>query len=125
MVKRILLVGSLVSSIAMGGCSTFPTPSEIATDVSGFESQVQADTQLACGFIPTIATIAALIPGVGVIAADAATIAGSICTAIAQAPPVTTSSARLKSLRANVPVSVAVVKLPNGKVVPIAGTFTR
>ena len=124
MVKRILLIGSLATSIALGGCAGL-TPAELSSDVAGFETQVQADTNLACGFIPTIATIASLIPGVGIVAADAATIAESICTAIAQAPPVTTASARLKSLNAGVPVNVAVVKMPGGKVVPIAGQFTK
>lgn len=125
MVKRFILISSLAGAVALAGCSSFPTPSEIATDVSGFEQQVQADTNLACGFIPTIATIAALIPAVGVVAADAATIAESVCTAIAKAPPVTTQSARLRSLRGNVAVNVATVQVPGGKVVPIAGTFTK
>lgn len=130
---KILLAITLAASTALGGCAGL-TQANLAAQVQAIEAAVQADANLACGFIPTIATIAGFIPVAGPIVTDAATIAESICTAIAQAPPVAVQSARLKSARfggaAGPAVNVATVWVPqpNGAraiAVPISGQFTR
>lgn len=121
---KILLALALVSTTALGGCAGL-TAANLAAQVSAAEAEVQADTNLVCGFIPTVATIAAFIPGAGAVAPAAASIAEAICSAIAQAPPVTAQSARLKSLNSGVAVNVATVKVPGVGLVPISGTFTH
>jgi len=124
MFKKLVLVSALTLSTALGGCAGL-TPANLAADVAAIEAQVQADTNLVCGFIPTVATIAAFIPGSGAIVAGASSIAQSICAAIAAAPPVTAQKARLKSLGNNMAVNVATVRVPGAGLVPISGTFTR
>ena len=122
--KNILLAIPLIVMTSLGGCAGFT-----AANVAAIEAEVQADTNLVCGFIPTLATIAAFIPGVGIVGAGAASIAEAICGAIAAAPPVTVSSARLRSLRqggqSGAAVNVATVRVPNVGLVPISGQFTR
>ena len=122
--KKIITAIALTSMVALGGCAGI-TAANLAAQVSAAEAEVQADTNLVCGFIPTVATIAAFIPGAGAIAPAAASIAEAICGAIAQAPPVTTQSARLKSVTSGVAVNVATVKVPGVGLVPISGTFTH
>jgi hypothetical protein len=122
--KKILTALTLTSMVALGGCAGL-TQANLAAQVSAVEAEVQADANLVCGFIPTAATIAAFIPGAGAIAPAAASIAEAICSAIAQAPPVTTQSARLKSLNSGVAVNVATVRNLHGDLVPISGTFTH
>lgn len=116
------LAGPLIS---MGACSV--TTADITATLSTIEQQVQADANLVCGFIPTLATIASFIPGGAAIAPEAASIAQAICAAIAAAPPVQVQSAKLRSARLGVstPVNVATVIVPGVGAVPIAGTFTR
>lgn len=122
--RRILTISTLLAgSLLLANCGQ--TPAQLAAQVSSIESEVQADANLVCGFIPTVATIAAFIPGVGTIAAGAASIAESICGAVAQAPPVS-QSAKLRSARLGVNVTVGSVIVP-GKPAPvvITGQFTR
>lgn len=118
----IALVGSMLA-----GCSGFPSSTQLTSDISAIEKQVQADANLVCGFIPTVATIASFIPGVGVIATDAASIAESICAAVAKAPPVAVASARRRTvgIPGAAPVNVATVIVPGIGPVPIAGKYTR
>jgi hypothetical protein len=125
--KKILLAVALSCTAALGGCIT---AGDLASNVSQVEQQVQADANLVCGFIPTVATIAAFIPGAGTVAPEAASIAQSICAAIAAAPPVQVQSARLRSskLRAagnRTAVNVATAYVPGVGPVPITGEFTR
>lgn len=125
MLIRTATVAALAISTALGGCAGL-TQANLAVQVSAIEAEVQADANLVCGFIPTVATIAAIIPGVGSVAPAAASIAEAICQAVAAAPPVTAQSARLKSIQQGVAVNVATVHVPNvATPVPISGTFTR
>jgi hypothetical protein len=127
--KIVMGVAALGMALALANCGQ--TPQQIATTISGIESQVQADTNLACGFIPTVATIAGLIPAVGSFVADAATIAESVCAAVAAAPPVVVASVRRNTVgnpnATPAKVATVVVPQPGGGTtsVPIAGTFTR
>ena len=124
--KKVFLAGGLMVTTALGGCAGM-TPQDLIAQVSGYEAQVQADANLVCGFIPTVATIVALIPGVGAVAPEASAVANAICTAIASAPK---PSAALASLKSGTPVSVGALHVVGldghdyGKVV-INGTFTR
>lgn len=121
---RIGLALSLLASVALGGCAG--GSAVLQNTVATIEQQVQADANVLCGFIPTAATIAAFIPGFGVIAASAATIAEGVCSAVAQAPVVQAQSARMRSAKLGVNVTVGSVKLPNvSEPVPIVGQFTR
>lgn len=122
--KKILLVGALIGSTALGGCAGL-TQANLSATVAAVEAEVQADTNLVCGFIPTVATIAAIIPGGAAVAPAAASIAEAICAAVASAPPVATQSARLKSIKFGGPVNVAVVNVPGVGTVPISGQFSR
>ena len=126
MFKKIALVSLLVPTLMLGACGSLSTPGALQSDVASIESQVQADANVLCGFVPTAATIAAFIPGFGAIAASAATIAEGVCTSIASAPVVQPASARMRaSLAASgADVQVASAKTPNG-VIPIVGHFTR
>jgi hypothetical protein len=128
--KKILLAGAMAGAIALAGCQT----TDLTSTVSSIEAQVQSDSNLFCSFIPTAASIASVIanlaaPGSGALVPDAATIANSICSAIANAPKPTVQSARLRSLRMGgalgTPVTVGNLRLPGGSVVPITGSFTR
>ena len=58
--KKLFLVSVLTAATALSGCAGFDT-SKISAQVSAVEAEVQADANLVCGFIPTIATIAAII----------------------------------------------------------------
>lgn len=117
LIATIAAVATAGASLA--ACSTV----DVQNQISSIQAQVQADANLACGFIPTIATIAAFIPGAGGAVADAATIAQGICAAIAAAPVVKPAS-RLRSVQLGVDVSVGVAMTPNGPVT-ITGHFTR
>lgn len=123
--RKFAIISVTFPMLALGACSSL-TPQVLQNDVANIESQVQADANVLCGFIPTAATIAAFIPGFGTVAASAATIAEGICTSIAKAPVVQPEAARMRaSLAASgADVQVATVKTPNG-VIPIVGHFTR
>jgi hypothetical protein len=128
--KKFFLVAGLASFAALGGCSS---TGSLSSTVSAFELAVQNDANVVCGFIPTVATIASLVPAAGAIVADAASIAQAACDAIKAAPPVAVASARLKSIKhggqLGAAVNVATVMMPqaNGTSVPVAisGKFTR
>lgn len=122
-VKMAMAVALVGPAMALGACDM----TAVTQKVSDIQAEVQADAQLICGFIPTVATIAAIIPGVGGVAPGAAAIATAICNAIAKAPPVNVQSARLRSLRlgTQTAVNVATVNVPGVGAVPISGTFVR
>lgn len=126
--KKLILAAALLGSAALGGCAGI-TQANLSATVAALEASVQADANLVCGFVPTVATIAGFIPGAGVVATDAASIALSICDAIKAAPPVAVASARLRSLKhggqLGAAVNVATVVVPGLGPVAISGTFTR
>ena len=125
MKKIALLAFALASSLLLANCAG----TNITAQVAAVEQEVQADASLVCGFIPTVATIAAFIPGANAVAPAAASIAEAICAAISKAPPVLVSSARFRSAKlggaGGAPVAVAVVPLPDGRNVMIQGQFVR
>lgn len=120
--RKLCMASVALPMIILGGCAS----TTLQNDVANVEAAVQADANVLCGFIPTAATIAALIPGFGTVAASAATIAEAVCTAVAKAPVVQPASARMRSQLAATAadVQVTTIKTPNG-VVPIVGHFTR
>jgi hypothetical protein len=126
--KKLLLATALIPLVALGGCAGL-TQANLSANVAAVEAEVQADADLVCGFVPTIATIASFVPGAGAVAPAAASIAESICAAVAAAPPVTVQSARLRSLNKGgmrgTAVNVATVMVPGVGPVPISGKFTR
>jgi hypothetical protein len=121
--KRIFTIIAASSTLLLASCGT--TGVFNAATVSAIEAEVQADANLVCGFIPTVGTIAAFIPGVSSVVPAAASIAESICAAIAAAPQPKVLSARRRSIVNQMAVNVAVVRVPNVGPVAISGTFTR
>lgn len=70
----------LLLSLSVAACSTIPDPSKITEQAK----QIQGYTQLACKFVPTIATIAAIVSSGAT--APLSVIAQDICTAVTTAP---------------------------------------
>ena len=120
--KKLFLIAGLSSMAFLGGCAGL-TPANLSAAVAAYEAEVQADTNLVCGFIPTVATIVALIPGTGAIAPAAASVAEAVCAAVAKAP--VPASAKLRSVSNMVAVNVGKVYVPGFGPVAISGTFTR
>lgn len=86
--KHFMLVSMLGIILAVGGCTSVPNPGGgggTTTDFDAIIAQVQKYSQLACGFVPTAATVANIISGgnPGVMAATS--IAQAVCSAVA--PP--------------------------------------
>lgn len=73
--KRLILL----SALALGGCGTV-TPGTI----SDRAKEIQGYTKLACSFVPTVATVAAILTRGG--SAGTAQIAQDICAAVTTAP---------------------------------------
>jgi hypothetical protein len=124
--RKLAMVSAVFPMLALGGCAGGLPSQTLQTDVANIESQVQADADVICGFIPTAATIAAFIPSFGAVAASASVIAEGVCNAIAKAPVVQPAAARMRANLAasGADVQVATARTPNG-VVPIVGHFTR
>jgi hypothetical protein len=73
MMKKVLL---LVGFLSMGGCTTTG-----AIDVT----TIQQDAVLACGFLPTVGTVANIIAVGNPLLATAEAVAAAICAAVAPA----------------------------------------
>lgn len=117
----------LALAASLGGCAgTGFNSTTLQNDIAAIEQQVQQDTNLACGFIPTVSTIAALIPGATAGAAMAGQIATAICTAISNAPVVKPAamSMRARLAASGADIQVTTMKTPNGPVA-VVGHFTR
>lgn len=71
----------LLLALALGGCATGLPSTE---DISARAKQIQSYTKLACSFVPTVATIAAIVSKGG--SAGITEIASDICTAVTTAP---------------------------------------
>lgn len=74
--RKLLLVGTL----AVAGCSTVPSTGTITERAK----EIQGYTKLACSFVPTIGTIAAILSSGASV--PITTIANDICTAVTTAP---------------------------------------
>jgi len=75
---RIILVAPLAAALALGGCVT--------TSANPVVAQVSALTQLACSFVPTAATIIAIVAKGNPQLATAAEMAAAICAAVVPKP---------------------------------------
>lgn len=120
MTKKVLLAAVAACGLALAGCAGSSTT--LQNDVAAVEANAQADANVLCGFVPTIATIAALIPGFGTAATSAATIAGSVCQAVAAAPVV--KSASFAKAKLGVETNIGTIASPAGAVA-VVGHFTR
>lgn len=113
--RKMLMSSVTVVFLTLAGCTT--------TQVTDFLKLVQADTAVACMFVPTIDTILAVaaalgIPATAIIGGAITTVANAICS---QVPP--PASAKYQALA---PVNSGAAKLAgtfNG--VPITGWRTR
>lgn len=110
-VKSLLFSIIGVAAVTVAGC----TPLNIA--------EIQNDTVIACGFLPTAVQVESLFPQIGVITTPANAIAAVICQAVtAQVPP----AARRKGVRLGAAATRSVtITLPNGSPATVSGYFVR
>jgi hypothetical protein len=82
MIRTKLAALAAAVTLTLGGCATTGTNS-----LAGIETIIVADTQAACGFLPTASTVAGivatLVPGALSIEQVAAQVASQICAAVA------------------------------------------
>lgn len=82
MIKKILVSFSVLAALSLGACAT-----TTSSDVSAQIAEAQAIAVKACGFLPTVATVSAIIstfvPGASQVNSVATQVATSICDAIA------------------------------------------
>lgn len=76
------LVACLILGVALAGCAGGTTPS--TSDISDRAKQIQQYAKTLCSFVPTLATVAAILSSGA--SAPAATIATDICNAVTTAP---------------------------------------
>ena len=86
------VIGLLAASVT--GCATTPgsTTSPAAT-LQTFITDVQAIAQTACSFVPTADTVANIVAANDSQLGTAEAVATAICTAVANSPPATTTTA--------------------------------
>lgn len=120
MFKKLAVIGALSATLMLGACAGTSTTTPPAGGGSTVDPTVQAIQDAAvkaCGFLPAISTVSAIItsfiPGAGATNALVTQVASSICNAVA---PKNQSSLR----RAGPPV----VQTPNGPVT-VNGQFVR
>ena len=108
--KKYLMSAALAACIGLGGCVTTDQVNSEVTDI-------QQAAVAACGFLPSVSTVAAIIgvwtnttPAIDLATAIAASICGSVTP---------------KSLRRGAVVSTPVYVAPNGQVIAIQGKFVR
>jgi len=80
--RKILLVAPLVAAFMLSGCAT--TGGTSNTDII---KQIREAAVAACGFLPTINTVAQILASGNPIVATASGVAGAICAAVANLPP--------------------------------------
>lgn len=118
MLKKIALACSLIGALALGACASTGIPATPGSNVDPTVQAIQDAAIKACGFLPAVSTVSAIvssfIPGAGGVNALVTQIAGSICNAVA--PTGKTASLR----RAGPPV----VYTSNGPVA-VNGTFVK
>jgi hypothetical protein len=107
MKKRLVLGAAMASFVLTGGCAT------ISGGLCPTAAQVEGAAVALCSFLPTAASVAALLNANGAIM-TAEAIAQIICAAVGPAP--TTQSAKPK---AAAPVTVTI----NGQPVAVTGSF--
>lgn len=93
MLRRFVIAAALAGGLSLGGCAGV-TPATIQTDINTIVAQVQQGVAAACGFLPTVATVVAVINGpVGAAVGTAVTyICGAFATATA-----TTAKSRMSA----------------------------
>lgn len=111
--KKILIAVALAASLGLSACATTG-----GTATGGITvAQVQGAVVAACSFLPTAASVVAMITASPLVA-TADGIATIICSAITAIPPA--SSAQLKAVPG--PYAVNVIA-PNGATVTVSGSF--
>ena len=76
--RNLIFAAPLVAALALSGCQT--------TGANSVVAQVQAIAQAACAFVPTAATIIAIVAKGNPALATAAEMATAICAAVAPKP---------------------------------------
>ena len=79
MIRKLFFAAPVAAALALGGCATGGvTATSVATTISA----VQQAAVLACGFLPTAATVASILSGGNPLVSTASAIAQAICTAV-------------------------------------------
>lgn len=108
--KGFLLSTIMCSGLALGGCVT---TDQVNTEVTDIQQAAVA----ACGFLPSVATVAAIV-GVWTNTTPAIDLANAIATSICQ-------SVTAQGVRRSAAVSTPVYVAPSGQVIAIQGKFVR
>ena|ERR1700744_3698271 len=118
-----LALATALTAGALGGCATDPTtglPVFNNSTLTDVENQVQQDAATICSFVPTAATVAAVVAtyvGLTPLVTLADTAATAICNAVV--PVQATAFAASGRLSKATPPQIVV----NGKTIPINGYF--
>ena len=95
--KNRLAAAAVAGALALGGCATTST----TTPTADIVTTIQNDAVAACQFLPTAATVTAIIstvvPGVTADATLASQLASQICAAVSSLAPGTPAAARRRS----------------------------
>lgn len=81
----------LASAISLGGCAGL-TPSTLQTDITRIVAEVRTAAAALCGFVPTASSIISVWNAAA--GATVAGVAGSICSVLVRAAPITTAASR-------------------------------
>jgi hypothetical protein len=77
-IRKLFFAAPVAAAIALGGCAGTVTATSVATTIA----DVQQAAVLACGFLPTAATVASILSGGNPLVSTASAIAQAICTAV-------------------------------------------
>ena len=79
MIRKLFFAAPVAAALALSGCATGGvTPATVTTTITA----VQQAAVLACGFLPTAATVASILSGGNPLVSTASAIAQAICTAV-------------------------------------------
>jgi hypothetical protein len=79
MIRKLFFAAPVAAALVLSGCAGGGvTPATVSATIS----QVQQAAVLACGFLPTAATVASILSGGNPLVTTAAGIAQAICTAV-------------------------------------------
>jgi len=78
-IRKLFFAAPVAAALALSGCAGGSvTPATVSATIA----QVQQAAVLACGFLPTAATVASILSGGNPLVTTAAGIAQAICTAV-------------------------------------------
>jgi hypothetical protein len=121
--RKMLAGVAIAASLTLGACATDPTtglPTINQQELASVEAQIQQDAAAACKFVPTVASVAAVIAtfvNVGSVVDLVNQSVIQICSAVSTAPVVNATLRGMPVARLAAPVTV------NGA--PINGYFLR